>query len=147
MTNIVLASHILPNYFTLFHEPYFSTNQAADILRISDKYIYINIYINIYFLSNIRLTHLSVFLSFFSFWLHRKNYFWVSGFYFLQTTWFSKSSFPVRSHSFPMHPFSTPWKHQEVEKGWIGNKWVTIKDLLVTPFLTNFPILYLLKGV
>ena len=39
------------------------------------------------------------------------------------------------THSFPMHPFSTPWKHQKtlpylilcferVEKGCIGNEWV-----------------------
>ena len=29
------------------------------------------------------------------------------------------------THSFPMHPFSTPWKHQKgVEKGYIGNEWV-----------------------
>ena len=38
------------------------------------------------------------------------------------------------THFFPMHPFPTPWKHQEtlrfsdffqgVEKGCIGNKWV-----------------------
>ena len=32
------------------------------------------------------------------------------------------------THFFPMHPFSTPWKHfwyfQGVEKGCIGNKWV-----------------------
>ena len=25
---------------------------------------------------------------------------------------------------FPMHPFSTPWKHLGLEKGCIGNKWV-----------------------
>ena len=28
------------------------------------------------------------------------------------------------THSFPMHPFSTSWKHQGVEKGCIGNEWV-----------------------
>ena len=38
------------------------------------------------------------------------------------------------THLFPMHPFSTPWKHQKtlqfcfqgVEKGFFGNKWVNI---------------------
>ena len=39
------------------------------------------------------------------------------------------------THLFPMHPFSTSWKHQktvrcfqEVEKGCIGNKWVNIQQ-------------------
>ena len=34
------------------------------------------------------------------------------------------------THSFPMHPFSTAWKHPktgEVGKGCIGNEWVKIK--------------------
>ena len=29
----------------------------------------------------------------------------------------------VLTYLFPMHPFSTPWKHQNVEKGCIKNKW------------------------
>ena len=47
----------------------------------------------------------------------------------------------VLTHSLPMHPFSTPWKHQKtlwfsdvfflwgvgVEKGCIGNEWVNSK--------------------
>ena len=42
------------------------------------------------------------------------------------------------THSFPMHSFSTPWKHRKtarfcdvfrgVEEGCIGNKWVRIKS-------------------
>ena len=28
------------------------------------------------------------------------------------------------THTFPMHPFSTPWFIQGVEKGCIGNEWV-----------------------
>ena len=28
------------------------------------------------------------------------------------------------THSFPMQPFSTPWKHQRVNKRFFGNKWV-----------------------
>ena len=30
------------------------------------------------------------------------------------------------THSFPMHAFSTPWKHRGLEKGCIGNEWVDI---------------------
>ena len=43
---------------------------------------------------------------------------------------FSSAIFSINSslltHSFLMHPFSTPWKHQKmaVEKGCIGNEWV-----------------------
>ena len=46
------------------------------------------------------------------------------------TTFFVKVSLYVwvdifiLTHLFPMHPFSTPWKLQVVEKEWIENKWV-----------------------
>ena len=51
----------------------------------------------------------------------------------------------IITHSFPMHPFSTPWKHQKtlrfycfqgVEKGCIGNEWV--KQATTNSFL-GFP--------
>ena len=51
------------------------------------------------------------------------------------------------THLFPMHPFSTPWKHQKTvrfsyvfrgnKKGCIGNKWFN-----VNPFRANAPIHY-----
>ena len=54
------------------------------------------------------------------------------------------------THSFPMHFFSTPWKHQKtvrfsdifkgVEKGRIGNKWVN------SDTLTNFSYGILVNG-
>ena len=37
--------------------------------------------------------------------------------------------FHLVTHSFPIHPFSTSWKHecfQEVEKGCIGKEWVNV---------------------
>ena len=38
------------------------------------------------------------------------------------------------THSFPVHPFFTPWKHQVmlsgIEKGCIGNEWVKSQQLL-----------------
>ena len=34
----------------------------------------------------------------------------------------------ILTHSFPMYPFSIPWK-QGLEKGYIGNKWVKSLDL------------------
>ena len=46
--------------------------------------------------------------------------------------WFARTKL---THLFPIHPFSTSWKHQktvrcfqEVEKGCIGNKWVNIQQ-------------------
>ena len=35
---------------------------------------------------------------------------------------------------FPMHPFSTPWKLQGIEKGCIGNKWVKMGWVSITFF-------------
>ena len=58
----------------------------------------------------------------------------------LNTCSFQKKVLSNLTHSFPMHPFSTPWKHQktlrcfqEVEKGCIGNEWVKkmCSDLLI----------------
>ena len=47
----------------------------------------------------------------------------------------SKSEHIFLTHSFPMHPFSTSWKHrkvfwcfQGVEKGCIGNEWVKLDN-------------------
>ena len=45
-------------------------------------------------------------------------------------SWFNKTKNPcsdASSHSLPAHPFSIPWKHQGVEKGCIGKKWVNTK--------------------
>ena len=58
------------------------------------------------------------------------------------------------THLFPMHPFSTPWKHQKtlrffwyfqwLEKGCIGNEWIKIKFLSrkkhLLPFLPTHPV-------
>ena len=57
----------------------------------------------------------------------------------LNTCNFQKKVLSNLTHSFPMHPFSTSWKHQktlrcfqEVEKGCIGNEWVKMcSDLLI----------------
>ena len=55
----------------------------------------------------------------------------------------------VLTHLFPMHPFSTAWKHQKTlqfshvfrgkRKGYIGNKWV--KQLLVLKILQSYATL------
>ena len=54
----------------------------------------------------------------------------------------------VLTHLFPMHPFSTPWKHQKtdricfqgVEKGCIGDKWVKeiMARIIVLRWLKTF---------
>ena len=45
------------------------------------------------------------------------------------------------THLFPMHPFSTPWKHfQWVEKECIENKWVN--NVLKTGVITNLSYIY-----
>ena len=36
----------------------------------------------------------------------------------------------ILTHLYPIHPFSSPWKHQRVEKGCIGNELLDINDLL-----------------
>ena len=43
----------------------------------------------------------------------------------------------MESYLFPMHLFSTPWKHWGVEKGWIGNKWVK-RSMWICLFLLLF---------
>ena len=50
----------------------------------------------------------------------------------------TRNNTDILTHSFLMHPFSTPWKHQEtlrssdvfqgVEKECIGNEWVNMKN-------------------
>ena len=64
--------------------------------------------------------------------------------YFKEDAWASASDHHTiysLTHSFPMHPFSTPWKHQKtvrsfqgVEKGYTGYKWVNSKNEI--PYLT-----------
>ena len=49
---------------------------------------------------------------------------------FIQSVFWFTGSFLLLTHSFPVHFFSTPWKHQKiwcfqgVEKGCIENEWV-----------------------
>ena len=40
--------------------------------------------------------------------------------------WQNRNGVISLTHSFPMHPFSTPWFFQGLEKGCIGNKWVNL---------------------
>ena len=48
------------------------------------------------------------------------------------------------THLFPMHPFSTPWKHQkadifsQVEKGCIGSEWVNIENIYYSSSFIQF---------
>ena len=58
--------------------------------------------------------------------------------------WHFRIKYPkvALNHSFLMHPFSTPWKHQKtfqgIEKGCIGNESVK-ESFLFYPFLLEYP--------
>ena len=61
-------------------------------------------------------------------WYFQLSFFVFIEHYFYHELWFSYRSTFILIYLFPMHPFSTSWKHpwclQEVEKEWIGNKWL-----------------------
>ena len=63
----------------------------------------------------------------------------------------------IITHLFPMHPFSSPWKHQKnlrffwcfqgEEKGCIGNKWVNILFCLLEVPIKFLDVKILINGI